>query len=205
MERRLIESPDGLAGKRIYFVGLQGTIADVLVRIQLANGVQSTVLVHPSNAWVDIPREQGALAVARTYTLLGVEHILFGFDHLLFVTALFMLVANLRSLFWTITAFTAAHSITLALVTLDVIRVPVPPVEAFIALSIVFVAVEVVRQRMGQPSLASRKPWLVAFTFGLLHGLGFASALAEIGLPRKMSRWRFSSSTSESRSGNWRS
>ena len=81
---------------------------------------------------------------------------------------------NLRSLFWTITAFTAAHSITLALVTFDVIHVPVPPVEAFIALSIVFVAVEVVRQRMGQPSLASRKPWLVAFTFGLLHGLGFA-------------------------------
>ena len=74
-----------MAGKRIYFVGLQGTITDVLVRVQLANGVQSTVLVHPSNAWVEIPRSPGALAVARTYTQLGVEHILFGFDHLLFV------------------------------------------------------------------------------------------------------------------------
>jgi hypothetical protein len=102
----------------------------------------------------------------------------------LFIAALFMLVGNLRTLFWTITAFTAAHSITLALVTLGFIQIPVPPVEAFIALSIVFVALEVVRKLEGHSTLASRKPWLVAFTFGLLHGLGFASALAQIGLPR---------------------
>ncbi|MCF2513499.1 HupE/UreJ family protein [Sphingomonas sp. G124] len=183
VERRLIESPDGLAGKRIYFVGLQGTIADVLVRVQQANGIQSTVLVHPSNAWVDIPREQGAMAVASSYGLLGVEHILSGFDHLCFVLALIMIVGFNRRLFWTVTAFTLAHSITLALATLGVIHVPGPPVEATIALSIVFVASEIIQQQRGREGLASKQPWLVAFTFGLLHGLGFAGALAEIGLP----------------------
>jgi hypothetical protein len=183
IERRLIESPDGLAGKRIVFAGLQGTITDVLVRVQLANGVQSSVLVHPSNAWVEIPREQGSLAVARTYTLLGIEHILSGFDHLCFVLALVLIVGFNRRLFWTVTAFTLAHSLTLALATLGVIHVPGPPVEATIALSIVFVASEIVQQQRGREGLASKQPWLVAFAFGLLHGLGFAGALAEIGLP----------------------
>jgi hypothetical protein len=103
----------------------------------------------------------------------------------LFVAALVMLVANMRMLIWTITSFTVAHSITLALVTLGLISIPVPPVEAFIALSIMFVAIEIVHQKQGRPSLASRKPWLVACSFGLLHGLGFASALSEVGLPQK--------------------
>jgi hydrogenase/urease accessory protein HupE len=125
----------------------------------------------------------GPLEVVASYTVLGVEHILLGVDHLLFVAALMMLVRGLRPLLLTITAFTIAHSVTLALATLGLIRVPGPPVEAVIALSIVFVAVEILRRDKGRPSLASERPWMVAFSFGLLHGLGFAGALAEVGLP----------------------
>jgi hydrogenase/urease accessory protein HupE len=179
-----VECAGGPTGTRIDFVGLEGTITDVLVRIQFANGQQFSALVHPSNAMIEIPPDQGAMTVARTYVTLGVEHILTGWDHLFFIAALFMLVGNMRTLFWTITSFTLAHSITLALVTLDVIRVPPPPVEAVIALSIVFVAVEIVRTSQGHATVASRKPWLIAFTFGLLHGMGFASALTQVGLPR---------------------
>jgi hypothetical protein len=140
IERRMIESPDGLTGKRIVFVGLQGTITDVLVRIQLANGTQTNVLIHPSNAWVEIPRAPGPFTVAKTYAALGIEHILTGFDHLCFVLGLVLLVGFNRRLFWTVTAFTVAHSITLVLATLGIIHVAGPPVEATIALSIVFVA-----------------------------------------------------------------
>jgi hydrogenase/urease accessory protein HupE len=179
-----VRVPGGLEGKTLGFEGLADTGNQALVRFIRSDRSEEIYKVAPTDPKLTFPTDPDSLGVSFRYTQLGIEHILIGFDHLLFVTALFMLVANLRSLFWTVTAFTVAHSITLALVTLDVIRVPVPPVEAFIALSIVFVAVEIVRQRMGQPSLASRKPWLVAFTFGLLHGLGFASALAEIGLPR---------------------
>jgi hydrogenase/urease accessory protein HupE len=174
----------GLEGKVIRFDGLTGTGTQALVRLIRSDGSEDLYKVTPTDPGLTIPRDQDSISISARYTGLGIEHIWFGFDHLLFVTALFMLVANLRTLFWTITSFTLAHSITLALVTLDVIRVPVPPVEAFIALSIVFVAVEVVRGSQGHVTLAARKPWLVAFTFGLLHGLGFASALAEIGLPR---------------------
>ena len=185
IETRLIESPDGLAGKRIAFVGLQGTITDVLVRVQLANGTQSSVLVHPSNAWVEIPREQGWFTVAKTYIALGIEHILGGVDHLLFVLALLLVVRGWRRMVATVTAFTVAHSLTLAAATLGWVNVPTPPVEAVIAVSIVFVAAEIVRGMQGRPGLTARAPWLVAFCFGLLHGLGFASALAAIGLPEQ--------------------
>lgn len=176
--------PGGIEGKPLRFDGLAETGNQALVRIIRLDGSEELYKVAATNPQLTIPTTAGAVSLTARYTVLGVEHIWFGFDHLLFVAALCMLVANFRTLFWTITAFTVAHSITLALVTLDVISVPVPPVEAFIALSIVFVAVEVIRQREGRPSLASRKPWIVAFSFGLLHGLGFASALAEIGLPR---------------------
>jgi hydrogenase/urease accessory protein HupE len=108
---------------------------------------------------------------------------LLGFDHLLFVLALVMIVKSTRRLLWTITAFTLAHSITLSLATLGFIQIPGPPVETIIALSIVFIASEIIHQRQGREGLASRKPWIVAFAFGLLHGLGFAGALAEVGLP----------------------
>ena len=121
--------------------------------------------------------------VAATYLQLGIEHILFGFDHLLFVLALVILVRDWRRVALTVTAFTVAHSFTLAAATLGLIDIPGPPVEAAIALSIVLVAVEIVNARRGMPSLAARWPWLVAFFFGLLHGFGFAGVLAEVGLP----------------------
>jgi hydrogenase/urease accessory protein HupE len=116
--------------------------------------------------------------------VLGIEHILEGVDHLLFVLALLILVKGTRRLIATVTAFTLAHSLTLAGATLGFVHVPGPPVEAAIALSIVFVAAEIVRSRGGRAGLTERLPWVVAFTFGLLHGLGFASALNEVGLPQ---------------------
>jgi len=185
IESRLVESPDGLAGKRIAFVGLQGTITDVLVRVQLANGTQTSALIHPSNAWVEIPREEGWMTVARTYVAYGIEHILGGVDHLLFVLALLLVVRGWRRMVATVTAFTVAHSLTLAAATLGWVNVPGPPVEAAIALSIVFVAVEIVQGMNGRPGPIAQAPWLVAFCFGLLHGFGFAGALADVGLPQQ--------------------
>jgi hydrogenase/urease accessory protein HupE len=179
-----VRTPGGLEGKTIRFQGRAETGNQALVRIIRQGGQADLYQVAPTDPQVTIPRAPGAIGVSARYTQLGVEHIWRGFDHLLFVTGLTLLVSGRRTLFLTITSFTLAHSITLALVTLDVIRVPTPPVEAFIALSIVFVAVEAIRRSRGHESLASRKPWLVAFTFGLLHGLGFASALAAIGLPQ---------------------
>ena len=183
VERRLVESPGGLAGKRIDFVGLQATITDVLVRVQLADGGQSTTLVRPSAAWMEIPRTRSQVEVARTYMAYGVEHILGGVDHLLFVTALLLIVRGGRRIVATVTAFTVAHSLTLVAATLGWVHVPSPPVEAIIALSIVFVAVEIVHGLQGRAGLTARAPWLVAFCFGLLHGFGFAGALAAVGLP----------------------
>lgn len=175
---------DGLAGKRIEFAGLQATVTDVLVRVQMLDGTHSTTLVHPSQPWVEITMRQGPLAVVGVYLAHGVEHILFGFDHLLFVLALIVIVRNTRTLLLTVTAFTVAHSITLSLATLGVVHVPGPPVEACIALSILLVASEIARLQRGEPSLTATRPWAVAFSFGLLHGLGFASALIDIGLPQ---------------------
>jgi hydrogenase/urease accessory protein HupE len=121
--------------------------------------------------------------VAAAYLTLGVEHILTGIDHLLFVLALLLLTRGTWRLVKTVTAFTVAHSITLGLATLGIVHVPSKPVEAIIALSIVFVAAEIVQARRGHQGLAARVPWIVAFTFGLLHGFGFAGALSETGLP----------------------
>lgn len=179
-----IAVPGGLEGKRVEFQGLTAGRGEVLVRFIRSDSSEELSRVTAGEPQLIVAEEPDSVGISLRYAGLGVEHILFGFDHLLFVAGLFMLVANIRTLVWTVTSFTLAHSLTLALVTLDVISVPRPPVEAFIALSIVFVAVEVIRQRDGKPGLASNRPWIVAFTFGLLHGLGFASALAEIGLPQ---------------------
>ena len=135
---------DGLAGKRIDFVGLQATITDVLARVHLLDGTESTTLVHPSKAWMEVTGSRGLLSVAASYTLLGIEHIGFGIDHLLFVLALLIITNGTIRLLKTVTAFTVAHSITLALATLGFVHVPPKPVEAMIALSIVFVASEIV-------------------------------------------------------------
>jgi hydrogenase/urease accessory protein HupE len=185
LERRMIDAgPGGLAGQRIDFVGLPATITDVLVRVALLDGTRSTTLVRPSRPWVEIAASRGTWAVARAYLTHGIEHILFGFDHLLFVLALILLVRSRRVLLLTITSFTLAHSLTLALATLGVVHVPGPPVEAAIALSILLLAVEIVHLERGRVGLTARRPWLVAFSFGLLHGFGFASALSDLGLPR---------------------
>ena len=185
VERRVFDAgTQGLAGRRIEFVGLQATVTDVLVRVQMLDGTHSSTLVRPSQPWVDIATSQGLLAVAGAYLSHGIEHILFGFDHLLFVLGLILIVRNTRMLLLTVTGFTVAHSITLSLATLGVLHVPGPPVEACIALSILLLASEILRRQRGEPSLTATWPWAVAFSFGLLHGLGFASALIDIGLPQ---------------------
>jgi hydrogenase/urease accessory protein HupE len=185
VERRVIDAgPSGLAGKQIHFPGLQVTITGVLVRVAQRDGTHWTALVKPGQPWIEMRERQGVFAITGAYLSQGVEHILLGFDHLLFVFALMLIVRNSWTLVKTITAFTVAHSITLALATLGVIHVPAPPVEATIALSILLLATEIARMSRGQPSLTSRIPWAVAFCFGLLHGLGFAGALSEIGLPQ---------------------
>jgi hypothetical protein len=184
IERRIIEVDGNMAGKRIDFVGLEATITDALVRVRMLDGSESTTLVHPSHAWMEVTGSRGFLPVAGSYTLLGIEHIGFGVDHLLFVLALLIITKGTMKLLKTVTAFTVAHSITLALATLGFVHVPSKPVEATIALSIVFVALEIVRQREGWEGITSRAPWIVAFTFGLLHGFGFAGALSEVGLPQ---------------------
>ena len=183
VQRWRIRAPGGLEGKTIAFPGLSETRIDVLARLARADGTVQLERILPSDPEFLVQASPGAFEVVQTYTVLGIGHILTGFDHLCFVLALVMIVGFNRRLIWTVTAFTAAHSITLALATLGVIHVPRSPVEATIALSIVFVASEIVQQRRGREGLATRKPWLVAFAFGLLHGLGFAGALAEIGLP----------------------
>jgi hydrogenase/urease accessory protein HupE len=183
VERWRIRVTGGLQGKAVAFPGLSEVRIDVLARLARSDGTVQLERISPSEAEFKIKAEPDAFEVSRTYTTLGIEHILTGFDHLCFVLALVLIVGFNRRLFWTVTAFTLAHSITLALATLGVIHIPRRPVEAAIALSIVFVASEVVQQRHGRAGWAAKWPWLVAFSFGLLHGLGFAGALAEIGLP----------------------
>ena len=174
----------GAYTERIAIEGLSSTSTDVLVRIESLGGATQTERLSPTKTRFVVQTTPGAWEVAATYLRLGIEHILIGFDHLLFVLALVILVRDWRRVVLTVTAFTVAHSITLAAATLGLINVPGPPVETAIALSIVLVAVEIVNARRGTPSLAARWPWLVAFCFGLLHGFGFAGALAEVGLPQ---------------------
>jgi len=184
VQRWRIRVPEGLDGKAVFFSQLSETRIDVLARLVHLDGTVQLERILPVNpSFVGRP-SPGPLEVVRTYTILGIEHILSGFDHLLFVLALVLLVQGTQRLLVTITAFTAAHSLTLAGATLGWVQVPGPPVEASIALSIVFVASEIVHARQGRYSVTQRYPWVVAFTFGLLHGFGFAGALAEVGLPQ---------------------
>jgi len=172
-----------LAGRELGLVGLERGFTDALLRVApRGGGVQAARLT------ADAPRAPVAVKPSRsevgwTYLKLGVQHILFGFDHLLFVVALVLLIGGMRRIVATVTAFTLAHSLTLALTTLGVVAVARKPVEVCIALSIVLVAREVLRPPDAAPTLARRAPALIAFAFGLLHGFGFAAALAEIGLP----------------------
>lgn len=172
-----------LAGQKVLIRGLSSTMTDALVRIEFADGGAWVERLTPGTPEAMIPRTPSGWVTAATYLKLGIEHILLGFDHLLFVLALLIITAGTARLIKTITAFTVAHSITLALASLGFVHVPSPPVEAAIALSIAFVAVEIVHVCQGRRSLAGQAPWLVAFAFGLLHGFGFAGALNQIGLP----------------------
>jgi hydrogenase/urease accessory protein HupE len=183
-ERWSVKCAGGLTGGTINIAGLAATATDVLARLERLDGTTLVTRLTPSAPSFVVEAAPRALQVARTYLVLGVEHILGGIDHLLFVLALLILVKGTRRLIATVTAFTVAHSLTLAGATLGFVYVPGPPVEAAIALSIVFVAAEIIHARQGNAGLTERFPWVVAFTFGLLHGFGFASALNQIGLPQ---------------------
>lgn len=174
----------GLIGQTIYIDGLAQTITDVLVRLQFLDGITQTHILKPAASSMTVQASPDTWQVIADYFRLGVEHILGGIDHLLFVLCLLLIVKNNWLLVKTITAFTIAHSITLALATLGFVNVPQAPVEAVIALSILYLAVELVKQQQGKSDLAMRAPWVVAFIFGLLHGFGFAGALTEVGLPQ---------------------
>jgi len=185
VERHWIDAgPGGLAGKRIDFVGLQATITDAVVHVEMLDGRKWTTIAHPSQPWVELAANQSTLGVMGTYIVQGIRHILFGADHMLFVLGLLLIVKDRWMLLKTVTAFTVAHSITLAIATLGYAEVPVVPLNAAIALSILFLGPEIVRSWRGETSFTIRHPWVVAFAFGLLHGFGFASALTSAGLPR---------------------
>jgi hydrogenase/urease accessory protein HupE len=189
----------GLAGREIRIHGIEAFMVDVLVRVSFVDGRVVSKLLRPDSPAFSV--ETGGGSTERQYLVLGLEHILLGIDHLLFVLGLLLIVHGFGRLVKTITALTVAHSITLALATLGVVNIPGPPVEAIIALSIVFVAREalvnftggnggngelntsVPSVSSGSKSLTVRQPWLVAFAFGLLHGFGFAGALSQAGLP----------------------
>ncbi len=176
---------EGIVGTTVGVDGLSGTLTDVLVRFERADGTVQIARLTPDAPAFMVEAAPSAWRVAGTYLTLGFEHILLGIDHLLFVLTLLLLVEGWRRLVATITAFTVAHSITLAAASLGLVYAPQRPVEAVIALSIAFVAAEIVHHRRGHPSLARSRPWVVAFSFGLLHGLGFAGALSQVGLPEQ--------------------
>lgn len=179
-----IRAIEPIAGQSVLVEGLETTLTDALVRVGFADGGTYVTRLTPDAPEAAIPAVQSGWQVAATYVGQGVEHILFGLDHLLFVAAMLFIIGDWRVLVKTITAFTLAHSITLTLATLGLVTLPSGPVEALIALSILLVAAEAVRMRRGEISLAIKWPWVVAFAFGLLHGFGFAGALEELGLPR---------------------
>lgn len=171
---------DGLTGESIAVTGLAEAGSDVLLRVVFADGHGLRAVLRPDAPSFLLPRAQSPAGVAAGYLRLGIEHLLTGPDHLAFVFGLILLVTGRRRLLGTITAFTLGHSVTLSLAALGFVRLPPAPIEAAIALSILVLAVELARDR---PTLLSRRPWLMAAGFGLLHGLGFAGALAQVGLP----------------------
>ena len=175
---------ESLTGQVISINGLAALQTDVLLLIQLQDGTQHSAILRPGSPEYTIPLQASKLEVAGDYWRMGTIHILEGVDHLLFVLALLLIVSGIGQLLKAVTAFTVAHSITLALATLGVVHVPAAPTEAIIALSILFLATEIIHKHNGQISLTERYPWVIAFVFGLFHGLGFAGALSEIGVPQ---------------------
>jgi len=172
-----------LTGQTVTIEGLDRTMTDVLLRITFADGGTLTKMLRPIESSFTITRDTKETIDRLGYFRLGVEHILYGIDHLLFVFGLLLIVRKASMLLKTITAFTLAHTITLGLATFGIIRVKTLPVEAVISLSIIFLASEIVKQQRGIETLTSHAPWIVAFSFGLLHGFGFAGTLTRIGIP----------------------
>ena len=172
-----------LNGVTLSIEGLGAVPADVLVRVKLRDGSEHSAILRSGTSSFTIPERATRGDLAISYWRMGTIHILEGYDHLLFLLTLLLIVSGIWPLLKTVTAFTLAHSLTLALATLGLLYIPPVPTEAVISLSIVLLAVEVVRKNQGQLTLSERYPWLVAFTFGLVHGLGFAGALSEIGVP----------------------
>lgn len=183
IEQWTADCTGGLSGGEVVIDGLNSTMTDVLARVERLDGTTQVARLTPASPAFVVTDSESWTEVAVTYGVLGVEHILLGIDHLLFVLALLLIVPGMRALVATVTAFTVAHSLTLGAATLGWVHVPQAPVEAVIALSILFVAIEIVHWRQGRPGITRSRPWLVAFVFGLLHGFGFAGALSEIGLP----------------------
>ena len=184
VQRWRVRVPGGLDGRAILFTELSETRIDVLARLVRSDGSVQLERILPTNPRFVIRPNPGPREVVRTYTVLGVEHILSGFDHLLYILAMLLLVRGLRRIVVTMSAFTATHSLTLTAAALGWVHVPQPPVEACIALSILFVAREIAEVLEGRPGMTARWPWVVSLTFGLIHGFGFAGALAEVGLPQ---------------------
>ena len=185
-ERYILRGAPGLwSDTSIGLTGEGPASLEVLVRLQLANGMKHVAVLRNASDIFTVPAQPDRWQAARSYLWLGFNHILMGVDHLLFVFGLLFLVPNALTLVKTITSFTVAHSITLGIATLGLASVPMPPLNLAIALSIFFLGPEMVRKARGQTSLTIRRPWLVAFAFGLLHGFGFASGLTTLGLPRE--------------------
>ncbi|MDX1386241.1 MAG: HupE/UreJ family protein [bacterium] len=174
---------DSLVGSSFAVRGILESKADVILRVGLADGrTFNTVLTEDRVVFV-VPKRESPLDLGRSYLILGFDHILTGLDHLLFILGLVLLISHGRQLLWTVTAFTLGHSLTLSLAALGLVNIPTAPVEALIALSIVALALELTRAKKTPPTFFHRFPWVMALGFGLLHGLGFAGALAEVGLP----------------------
>jgi len=178
-----VECRESLVGRKVAVLGIAGSGADVLLRVVMEEGPTINHVLKPGESEYLIPERKSAFSIMSDYVRLGVEHILSGWDHLLFVLGLVLLVGRGRTLLWTITAFTVGHSITLGLAALGMVRFSPSGIEALIAFSIYLLAIELVRSQRGQWTLMQRMPWIVAGGFGLLHGLGFAGALMEVGLP----------------------
>jgi hydrogenase/urease accessory protein HupE len=176
---------DTLVGARFGVRGLPESATEALLRLRLADGREFQAVLRPGAAEFFVPERQTPLDVAAGYLALGFRHILEGLDHLAFVLGLVLLVRDTRSLVWTVTAFTAGHSVTLSLAVLGFVGLPPALVELGIAASILLLALELARGETGSASWLRRAPWAVAGVFGLLHGFGFAGALAEVGLPQE--------------------
>jgi hydrogenase/urease accessory protein HupE len=185
LHRRVVDVGSGsIDGSVIRFPGLEATITDVFLRVSRLDGSEASLVVRPTRPYAELRGERPWYVASGEYLVLGFHHILMGIDHLLFVLGLLIIVQGRRMLIKTITAFTLAHSITLAAATLGYASVPGPPLNAAIALSILFLGPEIVRVWRGETSFTIRHPWVVAFAFGLLHGFGFANGLSTVGMPR---------------------